>query len=98
MKPTNPRLRDHDVTLRDLFAAFALAGQIAHPAWPEPARDARCGDEVGAAHWAYAFADAMLAERAKTAAGKCDAEHDEPACGDSECWVVAKIRAGMDEQ
>lgn len=46
-----------EVTLRDLFAAFSLAGRRASP---------EGGSSPGAeAHWAYADADAMLAARAK---------------------------------
>ena len=40
---------------RDLFAAFALAGQLAE------------GDTVDPAKWAYRYADMMLAEREKRA-------------------------------
>lgn len=71
--PKNPRLfhyhdRDEggvplppghfsDITLRDLFAAFSLAGRRASP---------EGGSSPGSeAHWAYADADAMLAARAK---------------------------------
>lgn len=68
MKPDNPPLSD--ITLRDLFAAFALAGL--------------CGDHIsigklsvmmdakqcasvadGAAKFAYGMADALLSERSK---------------------------------
>ncbi len=63
--PADPTLCTK-ITLRDLFAAFALAGQIANPKWPNcgpsglPAPEDEC-----AAHWAYCFADAMLEERAR---------------------------------
>ena len=40
-------------TLRDLFAAFALAGQLAN------------GEDLDPAKWAYHVADQMLAEREK---------------------------------
>lgn len=47
-----------EVTLRDLFAAFALAGNIAH--------DRQAFDNPSmAASWAYEHADAMLRARAK---------------------------------
>ncbi len=48
------------MTLRDYFAAKALAGQVAY----EGAEG--CGNDAGAndvAKWCYAIADAMLAER-----------------------------------
>lgn len=50
------------MTLRDYFAAKALAGMLANPKWGEklPA-----GEEECAAHWAYSFADYMLRARAK---------------------------------
>ena len=70
-KPENPRLFDltdlgvrdgyiaigTNMTLRDLFAAFALAGLLSdHTMRAEP---------KDFAEWAYVDADAMLAERAK---------------------------------
>lgn len=48
------------ITLRDLFAAFALAGYLAHPT--------DTTDDPGiaeAARESFRYADAMLAERAK---------------------------------
>lgn len=64
-KPDNPALfaleikngcvsHSTTISLRDLFAAFALAGQLAE------------GDTVDPAKWAYRYADQMLAEREKT--------------------------------
>ena len=44
----------HDITLHDLFAAFALAGLLAAK------EDADC-----AVWWAYRYADMMLAKREK---------------------------------
>jgi hypothetical protein len=46
--------------LRDLLAAFALAGTIAHS-------DRAHDNPAIAAEWAYGHADAMLAARAKPA-------------------------------
>ena len=46
------------MSLRDWFAGQALAGQIAHECHEDPAYDIYAAD-------AYAFADAMLAARAK---------------------------------
>lgn len=55
-----------EVTLRDLFAAFALAGAIS--------RDGEdISDAKQEARYAYAYADAMLAERATQATGREDA-------------------------
>lgn len=77
MKPTNPPLIAArgsygpsvlftTVTLRDLFAAFALAGAIS--------RDGEdISDAKQEARYAYAYADAMLAERATQATGREDA-------------------------
>ena len=48
------------LTLRDLFAGLAMAGQLA--ATPEPEED-RSFPSI--ATWAYGYADAMLAEREK---------------------------------
>lgn len=48
------------VTLRDLFAAFSLAGMRASP-------DGYMADPAKIAEYAYKDADAMLAERAKVA-------------------------------
>ena len=45
-----------NVTLRDLFAAFALAAQIIQD-------ETAANDPNKAAEWAYVNADAMLAER-----------------------------------
>jgi len=49
--PTGMSLRDH-------FAGQALTGMLAH-------KDAFLNTEVVVARWAYRFADAMIAERAK---------------------------------
>ena len=64
-KPKNPDLFDGgidgactDVTLRDLFAAFALAGLLG--------RDEKYLDTLACSRAAYAAADYMLAEREKT--------------------------------
>jgi hypothetical protein len=56
-------------TLRDLFAAAALIGQLSNPKWPNPT-PGEAGlpesEENCAAHWAYNFADAMLKERKRS--------------------------------
>ena len=51
------------MTLRDRFAAAALAGQLANPKWPNVSGGLPAAEEECAAHWAYSFADAMLKER-----------------------------------
>ena len=58
------QLREYGMSLRDWFAGQALAGQIASPNWPPCPLPA--GEEESAAHWAYSFADAMLAARETT--------------------------------
>ncbi len=63
-KPINPRLppwatNDAPVTLRDLFAAAALSGVTASGGWGIGTRPEH---EIAAA-FAYARADAMIAER-----------------------------------
>lgn len=50
----------HDITLRDLFAAFAIAGRSQH-GWST-------GDREEEVRNAYKLADAMLVERLKTPA------------------------------
>jgi hypothetical protein len=51
------------MSLRDYFAAKALNGLLSQPAG---AQNVSCYDDAdAAARWAYSFADAMLAERAK---------------------------------
>ena len=45
------------ITLQDLFAAFATAGIVSH---------GLDHTEDTVARWAYAYADAMLAERERT--------------------------------
>ena len=52
------------ITLRDLFAAFALAGMLSHS--KQSPREAT-EHKDGIAQPAYQFADAMLAEREKKA-------------------------------
>lgn len=55
-----------NLTLRDLFAAAALAGQLANPKWPNCGESGLpASEEACAAHWSYVFADAMLREREK---------------------------------
>ena len=61
MKPPNPVLAGQwedgtEVTLRDLFAAFALAG-LGEAVWSE--------ESAKVARYCYQQADAMLAERAR---------------------------------
>ena len=46
------------ITLRDYFAATALAGLCAKESWDD-------GEENVLANWAYDLADAMLAKRRK---------------------------------
>ncbi len=52
------------MTLRDYFAAKALQGMLAKSYDDESSRKV-WEDSDTAARWAYEFADAMLAERAK---------------------------------
>lgn len=61
-KPDNPPLYAGmtKLELRDLFAAFALAGLMAARAFAAPS-----GDEDGLSQASYEVADAMLKERAK---------------------------------
>jgi hypothetical protein len=58
-KPDKPPLACGCVTLRDLFAAFALAGSRASDEYADESH-------VGTARAAYADADAMLAERERS--------------------------------
>ncbi len=51
-----------DISLRDLFAAFALAGMLAHSK-QDPIE--AITEPIGLAAPAYRFASAMLAEREK---------------------------------
>ncbi len=52
------------MTLRDWFAGQALKGMLANPKWPDVGDGGLpAGEEECAAHWAYGFADAMLAAR-----------------------------------
>jgi hypothetical protein len=51
-----------EVTLRDLFAAFALAGHLAGPLEAQGPSESR-SDPARAAELAYAWADAMLKAR-----------------------------------
>jgi len=55
-----------EITLRDFFAAFALAGQLANPKWPNAGEHGLpASEEDRAAHWAYSFADTMLRKRGR---------------------------------
>lgn len=74
--PVNPEAFPHvrpdgggtsGMSLRDWFAGQALAGISAHPTGPHK----MMGEGARQAHarWAYAAADAMLAERAKREGG-----------------------------
>ncbi len=57
--PNGERFTFFGMTLRDYFAAKAMHAHITHDG-----SDDIC--ESGVARWAYAMADAMLAERART--------------------------------
>ena len=52
-----------DLTLRDLFAAFALAGDMARGTFGLPDNNGGRLSMKETVHGAYAYADAMLAER-----------------------------------
>ena len=56
--PEIPVVAVTDITLRDLFAAAALAGMLGNP-------DAD-GTPEAFSKWAYVYADAMLAARERT--------------------------------
>ena len=58
-RPNNPETRGVIVTLRDLFAAFCMAGDVAS------LREENTAGPSAIAAYAYAMADAMLAEREK---------------------------------
>lgn len=53
------------MTLRDYFAAKAMQGMLAYPGDDQRGSHHNNNDAEGVAQMSYAYADAMLAERAK---------------------------------
>lgn len=53
------------MSLRDYFAAKAMQGMLAYPGDEQRGSHHNNNDADGVAQMAYAYADAMLAERAK---------------------------------
>lgn len=56
---------DKGMTLRDYFAAKAMQGMLAYPGDDQRGSHHNNNDAEGVASMSYAYADAMLAERAK---------------------------------
>lgn len=58
-------MHDKGMSLRDYFAAKAMQGMLAYPGDEQRGSHHNNNDADGVAQMSYAYADAMLAERAK---------------------------------
>lgn len=58
-------IKNGGMSLRDYFAAKAMQGMLAYPGDEQRGSHHNNNDAEGVAQMSYAYADAMLAERAK---------------------------------
>lgn len=66
------------ITVRDYFAAKAMQGMLAYPGDALRGSHHNNNDEEGVAQMSYAYADAMLAARAKSSASRKPQESPAP--------------------